>query len=155
MLEAADLPHCALSRALQARLDARLAEDRARRAAQAGLPLEAVPAAEGLTVRVINNVVKKCEVRPKFLEAVARAPGAPAGSAIGGGSGGGSANGGAGGSGGSGGGAAAQQPSPPYPDAFPYRQRVVLLCQRLDGVDVALFCMYVQEYGSDCPPPNR
>ncbi len=63
MLEAADLPHCALSRALQARLDRQLAADRARRAAQAGLPLEAVPAVEGLTVRVINNVMKKCEVR--------------------------------------------------------------------------------------------
>jgi hypothetical protein len=40
-----------------------LASDRARRAAQAGLPLESVPAVEGLTVRVINNVMKKCEVR--------------------------------------------------------------------------------------------
>jgi hypothetical protein len=42
-----------------------------------------------------------------------------------------------------------------YPDAFPYRQRVVLLHQRVDGADVALFCMYVQEYGPHCPAPNR
>jgi hypothetical protein len=63
MLEAADLPHCALSRAIQARLERQLAADRARRAAQAGVAVEAVPAAEGLTVRVINNVMKKCEVR--------------------------------------------------------------------------------------------
>jgi len=42
-----------------------------------------------------------------------------------------------------------------YPDAFPHRQRVLLLYQRVDGVDVCLFCMYVQEYGPDCPAPNR
>lgn len=118
MLEASDLPHCALSRALEARLEHQLAADRARRAAQAGLPVDAAPAVEGLTVRVINNVLKKCEVRPKFLEAFAPQPGG-------------------------------------YPDAFPYRQRVLLLYQRMDGVDVALFCMYVQEYGPDAPPPNR
>ena len=42
-----------------------------------------------------------------------------------------------------------------YPEAFIYRQRVIILFQKVDGVDVALYCMYVQEYGNDCPAPNR
>jgi hypothetical protein len=84
MLEAADLPHCALSRAIQARLERQLAADRARRAAQAGVAVEAVPAAEGLTVRVINNVMKKCEVSVGGGECcVARAAPAWAGEARG------------------------------------------------------------------------
>ena len=27
--------------------------------------------------------------------------------------------------------------------------------QRLDGVDIALYCLYVQEYGEDNAPPNK
>lgn len=61
-----------------------------------------VPTAEGLTIRVINNVIKKCEVKPKYYEAF-RGDG--------------------------------------YPEAFIYRQRVIILFQKIDGVDVALYCM--------------
>lgn len=74
-----------------------------------------VPAPEPLTVRLINSVVKKAEVKPKFYETF-------------------SGDG--------------------YPTEYPYRQKVLLLFQNLDGVDVCLFCMYVQEYGRDCPAPN-
>ena len=30
-----------------------------------------------------------------------------------------------------------------------------MLFQQQDGVDVCLYCIYVQEYGEDCPSPNR
>jgi len=41
-----------------------------------------------------------------------------------------------------------------YPEELPYRQRVVLLWQQIDDVDVCLFALYVQEYGTDAPAPN-
>ena len=33
--------------------------------------------------------------------------------------------------------------------------QVILLFQRMDGADVCLYCLYMQEYGDDCPSPNR
>ena len=33
--------------------------------------------------------------------------------------------------------------------------QVVMLYQKQDGVDVCLYCLYMQEYGDDCPLPNR
>ena len=33
--------------------------------------------------------------------------------------------------------------------------QVILLFQKLDGVDVCLYCLYMQEYNEDCPAPNK
>lgn len=41
---------------------------------------------------------------------------------------------------------------PPY---FVYRQKCILLFQRIDGIDVCLFCLYVQEFDESCPEPNK
>ena len=41
---------------------------------------------------------------------------------------------------------------PPY---FVYRQKCILLFQAIDGIDVCLFCLYVQEFDENCPEPNK
>lgn len=42
-----------------------------------------------------------------------------------------------------------------YPDEFEYTNRAIFAWQEIDGVDVCVFGMHVQEYGEDCPEPNK
>lgn len=78
MLEAKDLPKCNMSDFLEARLKSALEAERAARAAKEGKSPEEVVSVEGtLTIRIINSITKKCEVKSKFLETFGQADGYP------------------------------------------------------------------------------
>ena len=41
-----------------------------------------------------------------------------------------------------------------FPKEFPYKAKCLFAFEEIDGIEVCFFGMHVQEYGSDCPPPN-
>jgi len=41
-----------------------------------------------------------------------------------------------------------------YPDEFSFRCKLIVVFQKLDGVDVILFALYIYEHGADNPAPN-
>lgn len=116
MLSASDLPRCRLSDALEERINKAVEKERINRSRALDVDPVSLPYPSGLTVRVVNNVVKKNEVKPRFAKEFCDGNTA---------------------------------------DAYLYKQKVVLLFQHIDGVDMCLFCMYIQEYGDDCPAPNN
>lgn len=116
VLGAKDLPRTMLSDFVEERLAWKLDYERAERAKASCRPLNEVPAAEGLVVRVISSVDKKLEVKPRFLEIF-------------------------------------QQED--YPKDFVYKSKMLMLFQEIEGVEVCLFGMYVQEFGSESLQPNR
>ncbi|EDV20569.1 uncharacterized protein TRIADDRAFT_60973 [Trichoplax adhaerens] len=42
-----------------------------------------------------------------------------------------------------------------FPESFPYRAKALFVFEEIDGTDVCFFGMHVQEYGTDCSPPNK
>merc|ERR1712226_752760 len=42
-----------------------------------------------------------------------------------------------------------------FADSFPYRAKALFAFEEIDGVDVCFWGMHMQEFGSECPQPNK
>ena len=114
-LPASILPQTKLSFFLEERLRKVMGRERQERAKLLGKPVDEIPHAEGLTIRVVSSVEKKLDTKSNFMRVFK---------------------------------------DQKFPESFSYRSKVLLLFQKIEGVDVCLLGIYVQEYGSECPAPN-
>ena len=156
MMSASELPKTYLSNFLEHVMGQAIEQERTRRALKARCAPHMVAGTEGLSVRVVNNMMKKCEVKQRFIDTYCT-PGSnyptafpyrqrvvilfqvqswawPMG---------------------------VSWPPMRICIAFlpcssdPYLALNSPVVQNMDGVDVCLFIMYVQEYGPECDGPNK
>ena len=71
MLEAKDLPTCRLSQFLEQRMQRALEHERVERAKATGRSIGETAPIDPITIRVINSIMKKCEVKSKMAETYA------------------------------------------------------------------------------------
>ena len=71
MLEAKDLPTCQLSQYLEQRMQRALEHERVERAKATGRNISDTAPINHITIRVINSIMKKCEVKAKMVETYA------------------------------------------------------------------------------------
>jgi len=45
-------------------------------------------------------------------------------------------------------------PDTTIPETLGFRSKAIMMFQTIEGTDICLFCMYVQEYNADAPAPN-
>jgi E1A/CREB-binding protein len=68
MLDARELPKTQLSQFLEYYMGIVIEEERRGRALRQGVEPHQVPGCDQLSVRVVNNIIKKCEVKSRFQE---------------------------------------------------------------------------------------
>ena len=160
MMSASELPKTHLSNFLEQEMGTAIESERTKRAHKARCMPYQVPGTEGLSVRVVNNMMKKCEVKQRFIDTFC-VPGSnyptafpyrqrvvllfqvwkPTSAFL-----------------------SLCHGWPSNIADLPMFWKLIVdvpkshsLCalQNMDGVDVCLFIMYVQEYGPECDAPNR